>query len=361
MNKDLKIVRTPSNMKLWAFLLDLIVLIASSFILFAVCFYAFVLPLSTYEDNSNLIQNKLEQYHLNYGGDLDREDYESATKEFYLIHFKDELIEYYSPSDETYSIEHIYNIYVLGLPVEPTVEFHSNTYFAYVENDDNTFNVDVIGYEIDTDNTNPNYVRNVRDIFYTAYNSLPQLLSKFDASFNKALMNNALYLGLTRISVFSFSVIVLYIIIPLTNKYRHTLFEKLFKIAHVNDKDGFLIKGYKAVLRPIIYFIIPLIGVYFYSTYAIIILGIIPIFVSIIMMLFSKTNHDLADKILKMESVDISQSLLFKEQAEENVYERSDEYQVVEDASFIEKLDNTEVIDLSTSNDEKIKKQIDKD
>lgn len=79
------------------------------------------------------------------------------------------------------------------------------------------------------------------------------------------------------------------------------------------------------------------------------------------MMLFSKTNRDLVERILVLNAAQIDQSLLFRNQAEENVYERSEEYQTIDDPNYLNRLDNTKTIDLSISTDQKNLKEVKKD
>ena len=245
------------------------------------------------------------------------------------------------------------------MPVTPTVDNYSNDYFEYVQNEDGTFDVNVIAKQVE--GSGPNYERNITDMFYNTYSNLPSLLSSYDLDFHNALYDNTFYSGITRVSVFLLSLMIFYIIIPLTNKYGSTVFEKIFKIAHINNKNGFIAPKYKIVLRPIIYFIIPTLGVYFFSLYAMVIFAIMPIFISLIMMLFSKTNRDLVERILVLNAAQIDQSLLFRNQAEENVYERSEEYQTIDDPNYLNRLDNTKTIDLSISTDQKNLKEVKKD
>lgn len=361
MNKDLKIVHTPSNLKLWSFLADVLSVTIASIALFYIVFYAIVIPFSPYNENETTYRNKMEEYGLTLGDDEDYHTYEEAIQHFYFDYFPQEIVDDYSVryNIPSLTIAHIYNINVLYLPVTPTVDNYGNDYFEYVQNEDGTFNVDVVAKQVE--GSGPNYERNITDIFYNTYSNLPSMLSSYDSIFHHALYDNAFYSGITRVSVFAGSLMIFYIIIPLTNKYGSTLFEKIFKIAHINNKTGFIAPKYKIVLRPIIYFIIPTVGVYFFSLYAMVIFAITPIFISLVMMLFSKTNRDLVERILVLDTAQIDQSLLFKNQAEENVYERSEEYQTVEDPSYLNRLDNTKAIDLSTSNDQKISKEVKKD
>lgn len=361
MNKDLKIVHTPSNLKLWSFLADILSVAITSIVFFYIAFYAVVIPFSPYKENETTYRTKMEEYGLNLGSDENYHVYEEVIQQFYFEHFPQEIVDDFSIryNIPSLTIAHIYNINVLYLPVTPTVDNYSNDYFEYVQNEDGTFDVNVIAKQVE--GSGPNYERNITDMFYNTYSNLPSLLSSYDLDFHNALYDNTFYSGITRVSVFSLSLMILYIIIPLTNKYGSTVFEKIFKIAHINNKNGFIAPKYKIVLRPIIYFIIPTLGVYFFSLYAMVIFAIMPIFISLIMMLFSKTNRDLVERILVLNAAQIDQSLLFRNQAEENVYERSEEYQKIDDPNYLNRLDNTKTIDLSISTDQKNLKEVKKD
>ena len=96
MNKDLKIVHTPSNLKLWSFLADILSVAITSIVFFYIAFYAVVIPFSPYKENETTYRTKMEEYGLNLGSDENYHVYEEVIQQFYFEHFPQEIVDDFS-------------------------------------------------------------------------------------------------------------------------------------------------------------------------------------------------------------------------------------------------------------------------
>ena len=102
--------------------------------------------------------------------------------------------------------------------------------------------------------------------------------------------------------------------------------------------------------------IVPIIGIVFFNIYSFVILTVGPLFLNILVMLINKNNYDLMDLITFTESVEIDNSLIFKNEKEEYVYIKEHQDVYYEEDDQLEKLKKIDKIDLSVSRSENIKK-----
>ena len=222
-------------------------------------------------------------------------------------------------------------------------------------NSDGTFNVEVLAERIILDNPSKTYYKNMSDLFYNAYTDLEPYLRTFNVEYN-SLYNDVATLEMSaRIISFLISIIIFYYIIPLTNKYGSTLIEKVYKLGHSNYINGYLVPRWKIALRPVIYFLIPFIGILYFTRNTIIIFIIAYLALNLLILLVSKKNLDFADKILKMNTCYINESLLFKNRAEEEAYFDSEEGKKITDVDFVSTLENMDTLNV-TSPQEKERK-----
>ena len=358
MYKDLRIISVDKNKRLVTYLLDVLSVCVSTTILFFAILYGIFATSFKYVDHKQNVKQYEDHYQLNLPSNLEYKDYETVIKRFYLEEYPEELLKDIQKTYPTIStIEHAYNVTVLSLPTEPTPTNYKTTYHQYVQNADGTFDVDVLAVEI-PGMGGDNYRRNMRDIFYQTYSSLKSLLRDYNEDYNYLVTEITSQESLSRIIAGSLSVIVFYMIIPLFSKYDSTLFEKINDIGHVTRDDGFKEKKYKVLLRALIIFIIPLGGLVLFDKYSIILLVVLPLFIWLLMIIFSQDSIDLSDKFTFTRPFVISESEVFTSKGEEIVYERTEQDQTLEDPEYLKKLESVKTFDLSESRDEQIKETI---
>lgn len=307
-NKDKKVEmdmnftdRAPIRNHLLAYLLDMLMLIIATAALYFGALYGVCGTAFHYVEKSQRIKEIENQYSLNLTSRNSWEEYEEVVKNFYLT-FKDDIIA--SNKEKTgkdASIIHIYNVTVLELPSEPTDLNYKTSYYQY-QKDESGFLVDEWGERIEGNSYY--YYTNLKGLFTTEYDHLFNYLKVFNSEY-LSLTNDVYYQkNITRASVMLVNVAIIFIIIPLTNKNKQTLFERVFRIARVNKKDSLLIKNHKVIIRPLIIYLLPIVGVFFMNRYSFIILSIAPLFINIFISFFSKNNQDLAELLLFDVAVD---------------------------------------------------------
>ena len=356
MEKNIRVQDGLLNHRLFSFILDLIsVFVSTLAIYFLVLYTVFSVGFNYIEKNDRVLEIENE-YVLNLEEELNYTEYEKVLKDFYFNKFPEEIKKEFNTIHKTdYTITHIYNIVVLRLTNTPTYESYKTDYYSYVQSADGSFNPDVLATHIE--GSGKVYEKNMSDLFYSSYNDLKQMLKAYNDEYLFLTLDVFNYKSASRMIAFSISLLVFYIIIPLSNKYGSTLGEKYYKLGHVNKKDGYLVKKHKIIIRPIIYFLLPFIAVALGTKNAIIIVLMGYLFINFLLLIFSKDNFDIADRILSMNTCSIEESLLFKNVDEEIEYFKSEEGKKIEDPEFLEKLSNVKDFNLSISRDEELKKE----
>lgn len=355
MNKNIRVQEAQINHKLFAFLTDLLILLVSSLALYFIILYGIFATNFNYIDNKDRIVEIENSYNLNLEEGLDYTKYEEVLLDFYFNKYPNEIKEQFNTYyNKDYTITHVYNIVVLRLNNTPTYESYQNGYFAYVQDSSGNFNPDILA--IKTEGSGKTYERNMRDIFYNSYTNLKDLLELNNEEYRNLVIKDFNSKAISRSVSFAISLLVFYFIIPLTNKYKATLGEKSYKLAHVNNKDGYLIKNNKAIIRPFIYYLIPFIAIVIGSKNSIIIVLLGYLFINFLLLIFSKNNLDFGDRILNMTTCSIEESLLFKNEKEEVEYFKTEEGKKIEDPEFLDRLSKMNDMKVYTSRDEELKK-----
>lgn len=321
MEKRLRIEKAFILHRIYLYLIDIaFASLATISLYFLIISSVFGLGFNYYENKDN-INRTLNEFNLTLKDDLSYDKYEGVIQDFYFNKYENEIIKDYKESyKKDYTIYHIYNVVVLGLPTVVNGEVSRSDYFEYVLNEDNSINYDVVAKTVP--GSGRNYEKNMHDIFYNQYKKLNELLKRYNKEYFDVLSKNNLYETISRASGILFSLLVFFVIIPLTNKSSQTLAEKLFKIGNVEAKNGYTLKKYKVILRCLITYLLPSLGVIFLSMYSFIILTIGLLFLNLMIMILSSNNKDISQKILKIDSVDLNQSLIFKNKSEEKEFEK---------------------------------------
>lgn len=356
-NFNARIQHVEPNKRILAYILDIVSVALLTLIFYFASFNLLFKPIFHYDSYNNTRKQVLETYSITLTNKDDYSKYESVIKDFYFVYYPEEIKDNFNTAyNKNFSITHIYSIKVLNLVEDPNDGSSTayNDYFAYYQNEDGTYDTEQIGYERNHVETK-NYYRYMKEIFKTSYDQLPSYLSIFNKEYQEAVLHIKYSEFSSRISSFLLSIIILYIALPFILKDKVTIFEKVFNIVYINKKDGYYAKVYKVLLRPLIYFILPLVGIIFFSLPSFVILGIGPLFINALLIIFSSLNNDLYNRILQVIAVNKKESIIFKNRKEEEIYEL-EHPTYVDDPSFLESLESISSISLHESRSEEIKK-----
>ena len=373
MREILKIEKVNTVKALTASLIDLVITIVVGIALFYLAYLPIFKASTTYNESQNYIYSveKVENsdtklgYDLTLGDNLGYEKYVLEAKKFYEF-YEDELVTYYfeaAQKDESVkpeykerfkSIELIYNFTFLGLDYKaiPTEEnSYSNKYFIY-KFDENTHEILWSEYAIDNPRTldfNERGIAEREDYVYTAFSNLKNLLMKVDSTYVKSLNEISLFNSVSSMLSAFTTILIFYIILPLCFKNNATLAKKIFGYGYVN-RDGTKLPWYKGLCKALIALVLPVLGMYFTSIYALIILVIFPYFINIMYFLLTAKDQDILDKIFRMKIVDIKNSLMFDNAEAEEEYFKSESYEQnsEEEADYTNMLSNVKTLDLKS-------------
>ena len=355
MDRKIRIQEAQVNHKLFSFLYDLLVLCGTTVILYFIILYSVFGLFFNHVSNSNKINEIENTYNLNLEQGLDYSEYEKVLIDFYFVKYPEEIKnqfnDYYS---KDYSITHVYNVVVCKLNDEPSFDNYKTDYFSYIQDDSGKFNPDLLAIKVE--GSGKVYEKNMSDLFYGSYSRLKDLLETYNEEYRTLVVKDFNQKAISRGVAFGISLVVFYLIIPLTNKNGATLFEKKYKLAHVNAKDGYLVKKHKIILRPFVYYLIPFISLLVWTKNSMIIVLLGYLFINCLLLIFSKNNLDLSERFLYMTTCSVEESLLFENEKDEIAYFNSAEGKKIEDPDYLNKLSGAKEIKLVTSRDEELKK-----
>lgn len=355
MERNVRIQEGLLNHRLSSFLFDLASLLISSVAIYFIVLYSIFALGFGYVEKNNQVKQIENEYVLNLEEGLNYKEYETVLKDFYFNKYPEQIAKEFNELHKTdFTITHVYNIVVLKLTNVPTYETYKTDYYSYYQEADGSFNPDVLAIKIE--GSGKVYEKNMSDLYYSSYNDLKKMLKSYNDEYLFLTLDVFNYRSASRMIGFGVSLIIFYLIIPLKNKYGSTLFEKVYKLGHVNKKDGYVVKKYKLIIRPIIYYLLPFIAIAVGSKNSIIIVLMGYLFINFLLLIFSKDNYDIADRILKMQTCSIEESLLFKNEKEEIEYFNSEEGKKIEEPEFLEKLSSVKDFNFAVSRDEEIKK-----
>lgn len=344
MNKNIRVEKALSSRRLLTFVFDSLLLVASIIGLYFVFLYAVMNPTLDYQNHKNNKKQIEAEYGLNLETGLSYTEYEQVIQRFYLQDFHEEIKRDINSNYGTnYTINHIYNVVVLQLPDIPTPEKYKTTFFQYRMDEDGHYLVDELAILVEG-NSGPVYEKNMRDLFYTTYARLPDMLKDYHSDYKESLLavDSSEILSRLIASIISFT--ILFEVFTLINPYGSSTFEKLYKIGYVNSKSGYMASKGKLFIYHFFNHLIPFVGIVLFSRYSIVLLTVLFVFINEIVMIFSKENRTLVEKIFKLDAIDLSTSLVFKNRKEEREYENSEEHQIVSDQDYLDKLSNTDKI-----------------
>ena len=343
MNKSVRIETPLTSKRIFAFVFDLLAFIVGGVALYFLCLCAVINPINKYVDNQNIKKQIELEYSLDIGSGASYGEYEEVLQSFYLTKYPEEIKTSINKSyGVNYSITHIYNVVVLQLPDVPTLEKHQTEFFEYKMDANGNFLVDELAAKVEG-KSGPNYERNMRDLFYNSYVNLPGMLADYNEDYYKATVAVSNSELVSRIIASSISAVAFFVVIPLINKHGSTLFEKIYKIGHANSRNGYTIPKYKIVLQNITRWALPVLGVILFNKYSIILISILPLFIDLIIMIFSSSNHYLTEFIWRTDSAALDVSVIFSNRKEEREFEEAST-DSFEDKEFLDNLTNIETI-----------------
>lgn len=373
MREILKVEKVNTIKALTASLIDLVITIVVGIALFYLAFLPIFKSTTTYNNSQNYISTveKVENtdaklgYDLTLPDNLGYEKYILEAKKFYE-YYENELVTYYfeaAQKDEEVKPEYkerfkniklIYNYSFLGLDYKaiPTeTSSYSNKYFIY-QFDKNTHEVLWNEYAVDNPSTvdlNERGIAERQDYVYTSYSNLKKLLIRFDSTYVDSLNEISIYNSVSSMLSAFTTILIFYIVIPLCLKNNATIAKKIFGYGYIN-KNGTKLSWYKGLCKALVALVLPVLGMYFTSIYALIILVVFPYFINIMYFLLSAKDQDLLDKIFRMKIIDVKNSLMFdSEEAEEEFLknESFDEYSE-EEIDYTNMLSNIQTLDLKS-------------
>lgn len=372
MKEILKIEKVDIIKVLTAVLIDLVLVVGLALILFNFAFiplFKATTSFGTAEEYKTTLRKVADTpdkvgYDLTLKSDLTYDVYINEAKNFYEYYEK-EIVTYYTDLalkdtdvKEEYKsrfqdLELIFNFTFLGLDYRaiPTEETsYSNAYFIYKFDSDN--NILWNEYAIDhprTQNLNERGIAERQDYVYSAYSSLDTILATLDKNYAKANGDINLYNSLSSMLASATSILIFYMTIPLILKNNSTIGKKIFGYGYIN-KNLTTLPWYKVVCKTSVAMVLPILGMFLFSTYSFIILVVFPYFINIMYFLLAAKDKDLLDKLFRMKMVNIKQSLIFTSKEAEDEYlknESLDKYDEKE-KEYTDMLSNMGTLDLKS-------------
>lgn len=342
MHKSARIQQGLLSHRIFASVLDIVTFFIVS-VLFQLLLLYTVFSIFGYSEMQSEIKEIEEQHSLTLKSNAEYYEYEKVIQDIYFNKYPNEIVnEYKQLYGDNFSIVHIYNIVVLRLPVNPTFDNYKTDYYQYVQKEDGSFDVDAIGVMVEGKGSY--YERNLQSLFYSGYKRMDDIVEKFDHNYYTLNVKTYSYECYARIISFVVCFVLWFIIIPLTKREYATLWMRKFDLAFVDSRQGYFLSKRKLTARYIITYLLPLVGFIFATKYSIIILIIGYILIDHLSLLFSKDNNNIADRLLKIETCKLSESLLFVDEEAEKAFLESEEGKKLSDESFVQKLEDADEI-----------------
>lgn len=305
---------------------------------FAICYPS--MNATSYRASVSTRDEMRESYSLNKASGLSYEEYCSPVESFYFDSFPDGIKALYDKgTGSEHSIAYYYNVHVCQLPDAPTPADYKTAYFGYVINDDGSVNLDVKA-ECYLDSLGTRGLRDLSDIYHSAYLKLPDLLMDLSSDYGQAVRTISLDEGLSRLASIGFSFLLVELLLPLLDPRGGSLGEKIWKLGYA-DKSGFRMKKWKIPLRCLLYMALPMLGAYALSAYSVTLLWIMPLFFDELFLMLSSSNQSLPDKILSLILVDLKESTIYRDEQEKNDAE-SRSLSDYKDKEYVDLLSKTE-------------------
>lgn len=338
MQSILKLEKPLLGKKVLASFIDAVLFSIVTFILYAFCFMIGFQNLSDYSVYQKYIMEKevlnnssVEVYNLNIDDKQDFLIYVEQGKKFYE-YYEEEIVDYFiestkndsNLSDELkeryHNIQFIYNVSYLGLPSEPTTtndSSYKNNYFQY-KVIDSSIVWNEYG-EVNEKDFNARGLAERRQYCYSKYSTLKQLLQICDPMYKESVAKVSYYSSVSLLSAGSISYFIFYILFPLIFPNSATVGKFILGFGYVNT-NGIKIRRYKSFIRALLNAPLTLIALYFFNIYTLLLLIMAPYFANLLYLLLNKHEQDIFERVLRMQIIDVKNSLIFKSKEEETSY-----------------------------------------
>ena len=275
------------------------------------------------------------------------------VEEYYKLALKDESVEP-EYKDRFKDIHLIYNYSFLGLDykADPVTESsYSNSYFIY-QFDPVTQLPLWNEYGIDNPRTlelNERGIAERNDYVYLSYTSLNQILTLIDSNYYQAYNDVSLYNNLSAFTTSAIAYAIFFIFMPLILRNHATIGRKIFGYGYIKT-NGAKLPWYIGFSKSLVAMVLPLLGMFFFSIYSLIILVVFPVFVNLMYYMLKARDQDLLDTIFKMQIIDIKNSLFFESEEAEAEYLKSESLEDYdeEELDYTNRLSNLATLDLKS-------------
>lgn len=296
----------------------------------------------TYQAEVSLVQTKNEENGLTLGANLSGPTYQAPLEDFYFVKHSEAIVaSYQSRYGHTYSIAYLYNINVLMLPSSPSASNYQTTYFSYPLKSDGS--VDPDGKGIQQSNLNAKGIDDVRDLYYSAYQELPNLLQEIDPEYAEARNASASSRAYARLASLLAAFLLIESILPLFFHNGASLGEKIFHLGYVSSR-GWRFPLWKLPLKTLLYALLPALFIYFWTLYGAILLVVGPYFIDLLCLLFVKDNQTIPDFILRSIPVDLTRTPIYKDSIDQ-IEKTGGKLPHYDDRAYIDDLSSAEAID----------------
>ena len=344
MTKDVLIEKGSLGTRLGTYALDLLTWVCSTIILYFVILYSVFATGFNFVTNSNTINRFKEENNLNLKYGEDYKSYKEVIDDFFFVKYKEEIISDFIEDGRNWSIEYIYNVIVLGLPQNPTSSNYKSLgdIYQYVQNEDGSYDVNTIGI-INPAGNGEYFERNVMDLFYETYKELDGYLLLYEPEYLKAYDSVDLAKRLSRTLSAIISSLIIYMILPLINKNGSTLFERYKKIGYVNSRNLLRVSTIRVCFRPLVVFLIPIVGIFFFTKYTVVLLTVLPLFVNFMMMILSRNNKDIYEVLCGVRECSLEESKIFDTDDEFKEFSEREEF---EDKKYVDGLNKIDSVNI---------------
>jgi hypothetical protein len=320
-----------------------IVLLGTLLLFYAVCYPVYTQN-TDYHEASTYLNDLKERDNLNLNDRQSYDVYQQALRQIYFVTYPDEIVTYENDfNNESHSIYYYYNTLVCELPTSPTPSNYSTNYFSYVTKEDGSINVDVECQM--NDSLSEKGYEDVRDIFYSSYHHLLDLISGFDEKLSTSRSYIFTVERDARLASYGMSCLLYWLLCPLLSKHGALLGEKIFGIAYTKT-NGYIAKPWRFVLKNALQIPLPSILMIFFSPYSVALALIAPWFLSMMVyLLFSKNHQSIPELIAGIIEVDSLRTDFYHDALEKADFENRalGEFQ---EPDYTVKLSNTETLDV---------------
>lgn len=334
-----------------SFINYILVLIGWIVLYFGVC-----LPSCTgfgsYVSARDYLADQMAAYNLNLPSNLDSDNYESAVDDFFFVQFPEEIKEKFIEGQGLdMTLNHYYNVRVLGLPEDPNPNDYQTSYFSYKTEkaDDGTLVILVDEIGVVRDDLNERGLNDVRDLYLNAYRQLESMLSYIDPAFaeSSALLDEA---GLwSSFASFTLSYVAFVLVLPLCLQGHATLGQLFLKL-EVSDVSGYKAKWWRFVVKAVVGYPLLALGASLMNAYSIVLLVIFPYFLDLAYCIFFHRRVPFLEMVAGLDVLDAKESVVYDSELDMEIAQQN-QLASYTDAEYVSRLSAAEAMDINDRNE----------